>query len=116
LRSQAEAPLFRRLAEREGRRVHFAAVAVDFNRVLVAEYVRFVSYGFPVALSTPSDLDLVAAVGQVSMVPRTLLLDPRGRVILDFQDVGQTDFHRLERAILALFRDQPVGDRPRPLP
>jgi hypothetical protein len=101
LRAQAEASRFVELHERLGPRgLRLIAVALDhdkISRVQLEEYVRFVGMGFPVVLAGPDDLDLVAAFGATTKVPRTVLLDREGRALVDHQ--GQTDFLRLRRAI-----------------
>ncbi|MBW2534945.1 MAG: TlpA family protein disulfide reductase [Deltaproteobacteria bacterium] len=98
LRCQAEAPLFVRLHETQ-RRLRVVGVALDdlTKLSLVQTYVQFVGFQFPVLLAEPNNLDLVGGLGATPQVPRTVLLDPAGRVAQDH--VGQTDFPRLERGI-----------------
>lgn len=100
LRSQLEAQRFARL-HRGRREVRVVGIAMDRgNRPLIRTFVKFVGLGCDVALAEPDDLDLVGAVGRTLQVPRTLLLDRRGRVLQDHQ--GQTDFPRLQRGLRKL--------------
>jgi peroxiredoxin len=95
LRCQAEAPLFVRLHERlRGRGLRVVGIALDLQASLVRTYVEFVGFKFDVLLATPDDLELVGAVGATRQVPRTLLVDSEGRVVLD--QSGFTDFATLE--------------------
>lgn len=100
LRCQAEAPLFIRMHERyhtKGLRV--VGVALDMQVVLVKTYVDVVGLPFDVLLASPDDLELVGALGQTRQIPRTVLLDRSGQIVLDQR--GQTDFSVLERRIRA---------------
>lgn len=101
LRCQAEAPLFVRIHERyRGKGLRVLGVAMDMQVVLVKTYVEVVGLPFDVLLARPDDLELVGALGQTKQVPRTVLLDRRGQIVLDQR--GQTDFTVLERRIRAL--------------
>lgn len=103
LRSQAEAPLMQQLHARRGER-DLAVVGVYLGPLgakglpLVRTFVEVMGITYPVLLAEPTNPELVGALGTTRQVPRTLLLDPQGRVELEM--VGQTDFPRL-RALLA---------------
>ncbi len=102
MRCQAEAPLFTRLRERYGPRgleVIGVSVAAPGNRsvVLVKTYVEVMGLRHTVLLAKPQDLELVGALGKIRQVPRTVLLDSRGRVVFDM--VGHTDFPALRRRL-----------------
>jgi len=103
LRCQAEAPLFVRLAEREGALRVVGIALDDLTKVsMVQTYVGFVGFRFPVLLAEPTNLELVGGLGPTKQVPRTVLLDAKGVVVQDH--VGQTDFPRLERALATLLK------------
>lgn len=101
LRAQAEAEEIKRIASRYSG-VAVVAIALDVRgRKLVKTYVDFVGFTFPVALATPDDLALIAALGRTARVPRTVLIDARGQIIQDHRS-GQTDFERLHRGLAAV--------------
>lgn len=101
LRSQAEAPLFGKLQEQHHDQLVVLGIALDIKgRQLIETYVSVVGLTFDVLLAHPSDPDLVRALGPTTQVPRTLLLDRKGRVVLD--QPGQTDFPKLHGLIEAL--------------
>lgn len=99
LRCQAEAPLFVQLHEQHGRRgLRILAVALDVRgRPMVQPYVEFVGFKFDVLLARPDDIELVGGLGVTRQVPRTVLLDARGRIVLDQQ--GATDFAALRAGV-----------------
>jgi len=97
LRCQAEAPRFVRFGERPGLKVVGIALDDLTKLSLITTYVTFVGFRFPVLLAQPDDLELVGGLGVTKQVPRTVLLDPVGRVIQDH--VGQTSFDKLAPAI-----------------
>jgi len=101
LRCQAEAPLFVRLHDRlhEGG-LRVVGIGLDLQTSLVRTYVEFVGFKFDVLLAKPDDLDLVGAIGPTRQVPRTILADSDGRVVLD--QSGFTDFAILEPKLDAL--------------
>lgn len=105
LRSQAESPLFNQLHERRNQEFQVVGIALDRNFRLVQTYAEVMQLRYPVGLSSADDLDLVAALGQVKQVPRTILLDAEGRIVLD-QDSGQTHFEALLSKIASLKRGQ----------
>jgi len=101
---QAEAPLLERLKERFSQSgLVVLGVALDAQGStpikLVRLYVEEMGLRFDVLLASPSDPALVAALGQTPLLPRTVLLDRSGRVVLD--QAGGTDFQKLETKILA---------------
>jgi thiol-disulfide isomerase/thioredoxin len=103
LRCQLELPRLERLHERyRGRGLALVGIAIDQAReqALITTYVEVLRLRLEVLLSAPDDLELVSAFGLTRQVPRTLLLDGAGRVILD--QSGQTLFPPLERKIQAL--------------
>jgi peroxiredoxin len=102
---QEEAPRFVRFDERFGRDgLVVLGIALDSDgstpAKLVQIYVNEMGIRFPVLLASPNDLELVGGVGQTKAVPRTLLLDRQGRIIID--QVGATRFQVLEIKILEL--------------
>jgi hypothetical protein len=102
LRSQAEAPYLQRLHQRLGPRgLKVLGVALGpVNRKgipLVETYVEVMKLDYDILLAEPENLDLVAAVGPTRQVPRTLLLDREGRVVLD--QMGRTDLQLLTRKV-----------------
>jgi cytochrome c biogenesis protein CcmG, thiol:disulfide interchange protein DsbE len=106
LRCQAEAPLFVRTHERyRGRGLAVVGVAVDLKASsMIQAYVDFVSFRFDVLYARPDHLDLVGAIGPTPQVPRTVLLDASGKVVLD--QMGQTDFTALEIALERILRSR----------
>jgi thiol-disulfide isomerase/thioredoxin len=102
LRCQAEAPFFARMHEQlSGRGLRTLGVALDKGvPELVKTYVEYVGFRFPVLLALPDDLELVAGLGRTPQVPRTILLDPQGRIVLD--QLGQTNLQRLDAALKPL--------------
>jgi cytochrome c biogenesis protein CcmG/thiol:disulfide interchange protein DsbE len=102
---QEEAPAFLRLDERFRSR-GLAVVGIALNTggttpaKLVALYVEEVGLRFPVLLASPDDLELMGGLGPTKAVPRTILLDGEGRIVLD--QTGATRFQELERKILEL--------------
>ena len=112
MRCQAEAPLFTRLRERFGPRgleVIGVSVAAPGNRsvVLVKTYAEVMGLRHTVLLAGPQDLELVGALGQTRQVPRTVLLDSRGRIVLDM--MGHTDFPALRLALERLLSGPGTG-------
>lgn len=102
---QAEAPSFQRLHERFGPRgLTVLGVAMNAGGArpveLVKIYVEDAGLRFPILYATPDDLELVGAFGKTPQIPRTLLLDRKGRVLLD--QIGETRFVPLEAKILEL--------------
>ena len=110
LRCQAEARRFVQLHERKEVKVLGVALDVTTGLTMIQTYVDFVGFRFDVLLARPDDLELVGGLGATKKVPRTLLLDRKGRIVLD--QVGQTDFVKLEAAIKALSAKKPKA-RPR---
>jgi len=111
LRCQAEASRFVQLHAREDLKV--LGVALDTTGLTVIRtYVDFVGFRFPVLLARPDDLELVGGLGATKQVPRTVLLDRKGRIVLD--QVGQTDFAELDAAIKALSPRQPKASPKKP--
>jgi peroxiredoxin len=102
---QEEAPAFVRLDERF-RKDGLAVVGVALDEAgktparLVRLWVDEMGIRYPVLLAPPGDLELVGGVGQTKAVPRTLLLDRQGRIILD--QLGKTRFQVLENKVLEL--------------
>jgi peroxiredoxin len=100
LRCQAEAPRFVQMHERLrrcGLRMVGVVLDVETSHAVIKTYVDYLGFRFPVALAAPTDLDLVAAFGPTKAVPRTLLLDRDGRIVLDQH--SQTDFPGLEQRV-----------------
>lgn len=111
MRCQAEAPLFNQLHEKHGPRgLEVLGVALapvgPTGLPLVRTYVQVTKMTFDVLLSQPDGLELVGAVGQTRQVPRVVLLDRRGKVVLEM--AGQTDFPLLRRRILRLLSSGPA--------
>jgi peroxiredoxin len=104
-RCQAEAPALQRLHERFGPR-GLAVLGVAMNSEgarpteLVRIYVEDCGFRFPILLAVPDDLELIGAFGKTPQIPRTLLLDRGGGVVLD--QIGETRFVTLEAKILEL--------------
>lgn len=102
LRSQAEAPVIMQIRDRfapHGLVVLGVALEPLGPRglPLVRSYVEAMALSFEVLLAEPDDEQLRAALGPTRQVPRTVLLDRRGRVVLDQQ--GQTDLTLLLRLV-----------------
>lgn len=102
-RCQAEAPFFQRLHERfAARGLLVVGIALNAGGTRPAELVRLyveeTGFRFPVLIAAPDDLELVGGLGRTPEIPRTLLLDPEGRILLD--QVGETRFAALEAAVL----------------
>ena len=109
LRCQAEASFFNQLKERHGPRgleVLGVALAPPGNQspTLIKTYVEVTGMRHPVLLADPQNLELVGALGLTRRVPRTVLLDRQGRVVMDM--VGQTDFPALRARIERMLRDR----------
>jgi thiol-disulfide isomerase/thioredoxin len=104
LRCQAEASLFVRLQERyRARGLAVVGVVVDLQASsLIQTYVDFVGFRFDVLYARPDNLDLVAALGPTPQVPRTVLVDASGMLVLD--QTAQTDFVALEGQLERLLR------------
>lgn len=105
LRCQAEVPLFVRLNERHGPRgLELLGVALsppgDKSLTLIRTYVEVTGMTYDVLLAAPQNLELVGALGKTPQVPRTVLLDQQGRVVLD--QMGQTDFSAVRRRVRRL--------------
>ena len=102
---QEEAPAFVRFDERF-RQDGLAVVGIALDNAgitparLVQLYVSEMGIRFPVLLAPPDDLELVGGVGATKAVPRTLLLDRQGRIVLEH--VGRTRFQALEAKVLEL--------------
>jgi thiol-disulfide isomerase/thioredoxin len=102
---QVEAPGFVRLDERFRPR-GLAVVGIALNSEgttparLVDLYVEDVGFRFPVLLAAPDDLELIGGLGPTRSVPRTVLLDGAGRMVLD--QVGETRFQAVESRVLGL--------------
>ncbi len=108
---QEEAPRLVRLDERfRGAGLQVVGIALNSEGVrpssLVALYVEQQGFRFPVAIAAPDDLDLVGALGLTppERLPRTLLLDGSGRVVLD--QVGGTRFQAVENKVLELLGER----------
>ena len=67
---------------------------------MVQTYVEVNGVTFPVALSAADNPDLTGALGPVRIVPRTVVLDGKGQVVLD--QPGQTNFPELVRVVEGL--------------
>lgn len=111
LRCQAEARRFVKLHAREDLDLKVLGVALDATTglTMIQTYVDFVGFRFAVLLARPDDLELVGGLGTTQQVPRTVLLDRKGRIVLD--QVGQTDFAKLDAAIKALSPKKPEARR-----
>ncbi len=110
LRCQAEVPLFSQLQERYGGRgLKVVSIAIGplgaKGLPMVETFVEVFGISYPVLLSEPGNIDLVGALGAVKHVPRTLLLDRRGKVLLNQE--GQTNFPVLYRTLDKLFKRAP---------
>gem|GEM_PF-5862225 len=101
LRSQAESPRFNQLHDQRSQEFQVVGIALDRNFRLVEAYAEVMDLRYPVGLSSPDNLDLVAALGQVKQVPRTVVLDAQGQIVQD-QDTGQTHFGTLLDKIASL--------------
>ena len=95
LRAQVEAPQFVQMHDQLAKRgLRIIGIALDRRTgPLVKTYVNYMHMRFSVAIAEPDNAALLAALGRTHKVPRTLLLDPQGRVRLDFQ--GATRFKKL---------------------
>jgi thiol-disulfide isomerase/thioredoxin len=102
LRCQAEAPWFVRLHERYGQAgLILLGIALDpIKPALIQTYAQYVGFSFPVLLARADELELVGALGRTANVPRTVLLDRQGHIVLDQQ--GQTILPQLETQIRRL--------------
>jgi len=101
-RAQAEAPLFVKLHDEHKERglqvLGLALLTPGAKEPLIVQTFMEVSgITFPVMMAPPDDLDLVAALGLTKMVPRTVVLDRAGKVVLDQK--GLTDFAVLKKVI-----------------
>jgi peroxiredoxin len=99
LRSQAEAPQFIQLYDRLGPRgLKILGILLDIktNLTMIRTYIEHVGFRFDVLLAGPEEL--LGALGTTQKVPRTVLLDRRGHIVLDHR--GQTNFPQLEAQIL----------------
>jgi thiol-disulfide isomerase/thioredoxin len=108
LRCQVEAPLFNQLHDAYARRLRVLGVVVDVKTrpAILQTYVEFVKFRFDVAVARPDDLELVGGLGPTRRVPRTVLLDRRGVLVLDH--VGQTNAPVLMKALGRLLGAAPV--------
>lgn len=102
---QLEAPGFVRLDERfRGQGLAVIGIALDSGGTspakLVKLYVEEVGFRFPVLLAAPDNLELVGGLGQTKAVPRTVLLDGAGHIVLN--RTGVTRFQVLEKGIVEL--------------
>ena len=107
-RAQAEASLFVQMHEAHkarGLQVLGLALLTPGARepLIVQTYLEVNEITFPVLMAAPDDPDLVAAVGLTKLVPRTLVLDRAGQVVLDQK--GQTDFAVLNRVVGDLLKE-----------
>lgn len=88
IRCQAEMAIFIQLHEREGPRglqvLGVALAPLGLRGLpLVKTYVEVTKIPFAVLLAEPGNLELVGALGKTPQVPRTVLLDRGGSVVLD---------------------------------
>jgi peroxiredoxin len=118
-RCQAEAPSFQRLHERfAARGLLVVGIALNAGGTRPAELVRLyveeTGFRFPVLVAAPDDLELVGGLGRTPEIPRTLLLDREGRILLD--QVGETRFAALEAAVLRLLGEAPTRRAPGSVP
>jgi thiol-disulfide isomerase/thioredoxin len=109
LRCQVEAPLFNRLHAAYAHRLRVLGVVVDVKTppAIMQTYVEFVKFRFDVAVARPDDLELVGALGKTRRVPRTVLLDQSGIIVLDH--VGQTNAPELKKQLGRLLGDAPAS-------
>lgn len=108
LRCQAEVPFFNQLHQRtrsQGLELLGISLAPPGNRslTLIKTFVEVTGIRYDVLLAEPQDLELVGALGKTWQVPRTVLLDRQGRLVLD--QVGQTNFPELLRRVQQLLGD-----------
>ncbi len=103
LRCQAEAGRFEQIHERyQSKGLTVVGIALDLQgSKFVKPYVDAMGLTFEVLLSHPDSLDLTQVFGKITQVPRTLLLDREGRVVLD--QMGQTNFYALQKKIDDMF-------------
>ncbi len=108
LRCQREAPLFNQLHDAYARRLRVLGVVVDVKMqpAILQTYVEFVKFRFDVAVARPDDLELLGGLGPTRRVPRTVLLDRRGVLVLDH--VGQTNAPALKKALGRLLGRAPA--------
>ena len=106
LRSQAEAAMMQQLHERRQEEVSVVSVALGplgaKGLPMIRTFAEVMGLTYPVMLAEPDDATLAAALGRTTRVPRTLLLDAHGRVLLDM--TGQTDFPKLIKVLDKLRR------------
>ena len=83
LTSQAEATVLGKLAERDGPKVAYAIVALHdrHERELVEAYARSLKVTFPVALGDDESRVGRGPLGDVHMIPTTVVLDADGRLV-----------------------------------
>jgi hypothetical protein len=84
LPAQAQVDFLVAMAKNDGDRVHYAVVAIEDHdsRELVELYRKALSIPFPVAMADRETLAGGGAFGDVRAVPVTVILDPRGRLVL----------------------------------
>lgn len=73
------------------------ALAIDSqqNRSLVRNYFDFMKLNFPAAHIKANDKKLIREIGKTNAVPRLLVIDAQGRIIL--QDEGAVDVNKLKQ-------------------
>ena len=80
------------------------ALEHQVSPTVIQTYADYMGFDFDVVLAEPEDPQLVAAVGQIRQVPRTILLNSRGHPVLDQH--GGTDFDRLRSEITRLLQGE----------
>lgn len=107
--SQAQVGIVLKIAEREGKELNVAIVALHerHERELVEAYVRSVKWPHPVALSDAETRVGRGPLGDVHMIPTVLVIDREGRLVK--KHVGVTKAPELRESIEAAKAGAAVG-------
>lgn len=94
--SQAQVGYLVRMAERDGDAVTYALVALHerHERELVEAYARTLKVTFPVALGDPESRVGRGPLGDVHLIPTTLVLDAEGRLVKKHVGLTKSDVLR----------------------
>lgn len=96
LASQAQVTILVKMAEHDGPAVRYAMVALHerHERELVETYARSLKVPFPVALSDAETRIGRGPLGDVHMIPTTLVIDAEGRLVKKHVGVTRPDVLR----------------------
>lgn len=108
--SQAEVTILVKMAERDGPKVRYAIVALHerHERELVEAYAHSLKVTFPVALGDAESRVGRGPLGDVHVIPTTIVLDAEGRLVK--RHVGLQRSEVLRESVEAAKSNHPIGE------